>query len=88
MSDKRWHYQHEESMSTIASIASDLLELSTAFSLIGNGIMSNTLFNMATNLAAAATSATQARRGQLDELYNNSQADVSSMLSALLNSAT
>ncbi len=83
-----WYYLHEKSMDTIKSVARDLLTLAAAFELVGNVKISDGLFAMAAELAEAAENARNARRGQLDKLYKSSQADVSMVLSALLNAGS
>jgi len=80
-----FHYQHEESMDTIRSVAMELLDLSSSFFIVGNDTLGDRFHDMAAKLATATKNATQARRGQLNEQYNESQSDIGTIISALLN---
>ena len=79
-------YQHQQSMDTIRDVARDLLDLSSAFLIVGNDRISETLHCMAVDLAEATKNATQARRDRLNEEYKESQAEVGTIISALLKS--
>ena len=80
-----WLYLHEESIDTIRKIAASLSNLAKGFLIVGNRVVSDDLYAMAEDLEKATATARRAWRGRLNELYNESQADVGTIISALLN---
>ncbi len=83
----KWLHLHKESISTIRDVASSLTHLANGFKIVGNGLVSAELYDMAEDLDNAAIKASQAWRGKLNESYKSSTNAIGTILSTLLLSA-